>query len=87
MAIRAVVERGVIRPLEPVPPEWVEGAEVSVELTDDPPLDAGDNWLQELDELAAAIYDPEDWARIEGTLAEADALAKQQMRREMGLAE
>lgn len=87
MAIRAVIDRGVIRPLEPVPPEWAEGAEVSVELAEDAPSDALDHWLETTDALARECFDPEDWARVQATLAEADALAKEQMRREMGLPE
>jgi hypothetical protein len=76
-----------MRPLEPLPAEWVDGRELRV-------LEAGtleepeepDTWSAEMDTLAAELADPEDWARIEGALAEADRQAKSFVRREMGLA-
>jgi hypothetical protein len=86
MVIRAIVEQGQIRALEPLPSEWVDGRELRV-------LDAGshagleepDTWRAEMDILAAELDDPEDWARIEAALAEADLQAKSYVRREMGL--
>jgi len=84
MVIRAIVEHGQIRPLEPLPSEWADGRELHV-------LEAGspegqeepDTWCAEMDGLAAALDDPEDWARIEAALVEADRHAKSQVRREM----
>jgi hypothetical protein len=86
MFIRAVVEHGQIRLLEPLPAEWVEGRGLQI-------LDAAscdgpegiDTWSLEMDALNAEADDPEDWARIEAALAEADAQAKAYVRREMGL--
>ena len=41
--------------------------------------------VAEMDALSAEIDDPEDWARIEAALEEADVQAKSSIRREMGL--
>jgi hypothetical protein len=38
-----------------------------------------------MDALTAGADDPEDWARIDAALAEADEQAKAYVRREMGL--
>jgi hypothetical protein len=86
MVIRAVVEHGQIRLLEPLPSEWVEGRELRI-------LEAGsgespeevDKWRLEMNALTAEADDPADWARIEAALSEADAQAKAYVRREMGL--
>ncbi len=86
MVIRAIVEQGRIRPLEPLPSEWVEGRELRVleaEPHDGP--DEGDRWSREMDKLAAETDDPEDWAHIEAALADADIQAKAHVRREMGI--
>jgi hypothetical protein len=86
MVIRAIVEHGQIRPLEPLPSEWVDGRELRVleagsgELPEEP-----DTWCEEMDTLAAELNDPEDWARIEAALAEADIQARSYVKREMGL--
>jgi len=82
---RAVLKNGVICPLEPLPPEWTEGQELWVEAADeseDESPEALDRWYQELEALVAQ-NDPEDLARIEAALKEADELAKAQVRREM----
>ncbi len=86
MVIRAVVDHGQIRLLEPLPSEWVEGRELQI-------LEAGsgespeevDKWRLEMNALTAEADDPEDWARIEAALSEADAQAKAYVRCEMGL--
>jgi len=86
MVIRAIIEQGQIRPLEPLPSEWVEGRELRVleaESHDGP--DGADTWSREMDILAADPADPEDWAHIEAALADADIQAKAYVRREMGL--
>jgi hypothetical protein len=86
MVIRAIVECGLIRPLEPLPTEWIDGQELRVveagtrEESEEP-----DSWCAEMDTLAAELADPEDWARIEAALTEADRQAKACVRREMGL--
>jgi hypothetical protein len=42
-------------------------------------------WYRELQELGPAQYEPGEWERVQTTLAEADALAKAEVRRQMGL--
>jgi len=86
MVIRAIVERGLIRPLEPLPKEWVDGLELRVLEADScERLVEPDAWSAEMDALSAEIDDCDDWARIEAALAEADIQAKSHIRREMGL--
>jgi hypothetical protein len=86
MVIRAVVEHGKIRLLEPMPPQWVEGRELCIVLADSDEISEGaDTWSVEMDALAAEADDPDDWARIDAVLAEADEQAKTYIRRKMGL--
>jgi hypothetical protein len=86
MVIRAVVERGQIRLLEPMPSEWVEGRELCIlEASSDEVTRESDTWSVEMDALTAEANDPDDWARIDAALAEADDQAKAFVRREMGL--
>jgi hypothetical protein len=86
MVIRAVVEHGQIRLLEPMPSEWVEGRELCIlEANSDEVPKERDTWSLEMDALTAEADDPEDWARIDRALAEADEHAKSYVRREMGL--
>ena len=77
MVIRAVVERGQIRLLEPLPADWVEGRELRVLEAESGTAqgDEGDTWSREMDALTAEGNDPEDWARVEAVLAEANAKA------------
>jgi hypothetical protein len=86
MVIRAIVEHGQIRPLEPLPAEWVDGRELCVlEAESHEALEEADTWCAEMDALASELDDPEDRDRIEAALAEADIQAKSHVRREMGL--
>jgi len=83
--IRAMIENGTIKPLEPLPAEWVEGREVVVKAL---PADASETTDEAYDELLRRLtdlYDSDDHARLEAALAEADRIAKEQMRREMDL--
>jgi hypothetical protein len=84
--VRAVLKNGVIHPLDPLPPEWTDGRELQVEDAEEPDEspEALDRWYQEL-EASVANIDPEDYKRLEAVLAEADARAKEMVRREMGL--
>ena len=77
MVIRAIVEHGQIRPVEPLPPECVDGRELRVldaESSDKP--EEPDTWCAEMDSLTAGLNDPEDWECIEAALAEGDLQAK-----------
>ena len=86
--IRAVVQNGVIQPLDPLPPAWSDGREVVVEDANaqaDVKLQDDDNWYQDMAELTANLNDAQEWDQIEATLADADRQAKDAVRREMGL--
>ena len=86
--IRAVVQNGVIQPLEPLPPAWLDGREVVVEEAGaqmDVKSPENDNWYQDMAELTAELNDSREWDQIEATLAEADRQAKESVRREMGI--
>jgi hypothetical protein len=83
--IRAIVQNGQIRPLEPLPEEWNEGREVIVEdaeLTTAQELEA---WYRELQSLGPAEYEPGEWQHVQEVLNEADQQAKALVRHEMGL--
>lgn len=83
--IRAIIEDGQIRPLDPLPTEWIEGRRVIVEDAESTPSDDLEEWYRELQELGPARYEPGEWERVQATLAEADELAKAAVRRQMGL--
>ena len=83
---RAVVKNGLIVPVDPLPSEWTEGKEVWVQET----LEVGENqanddhWLEDLNAMMAE-NDAEDFKKLEEALRDADRLAKDWVRREMGL--
>jgi hypothetical protein len=86
--IRAIVQNGVIQPLDPLPAAWSDGREVVVESADaqtDVKSQEDDNWYHDMAELTADLNDSREWAQIEATLADADRQAKDLVRREMGL--
>jgi hypothetical protein len=84
--IRAKVKKRQLQLLKPLPKSWKEGVEVELNggpvLTDPEDIRA---CLAEVERLARLHDDPEDWRRIEKALEENDRLAKEWMRREMGL--
>jgi hypothetical protein len=81
---RAIVKGGMIYPIEPLPPDWIDGHEVVVEDARPDSPEAIDKWYADMEELTKDM-DPEEDKRLEEALAEADRLAKAQVRREMGL--
>lgn len=83
---RAVLKNGVIYPVDPLPPEWIDGKELWIEESHEPDanLQGEDHWLDELDAMVAE-NDPEDFKKLEEALRVADQEAKEWMRREMGL--
>jgi len=81
--IRAVVQNGLIRPLDPMPVDWIEGRVVLVEDAESDTTDDLATWYEELQLLGPAQYDPGERSQIRATLAEADAQAKELVRREM----
>jgi hypothetical protein len=84
--VKAVVSRGGIRPLEPLPPDWQDGQPLRVEKADD-----GDVPVEEIDRDFAVLAslcetsEPADEEQLERALQEARAQAKEQVRRHMGL--
>ena len=83
--IRAVLRNGRIRPLEALPKHWRDGQELLVE-GDAPSDDPAEirRWHERLLDLSARIP-PEDHEHMANALAEQDRLAKERMRRDMGL--
>ncbi len=83
--IRAVVQNGLIRPLEPLPAEWGEGRHVIVEDADSTHVEELEGWYRELQHLDPAEDEPDEWPQVQAVLNEADEQAKAWVRREMGL--
>jgi hypothetical protein len=86
--IRAIFRDGMIQPLDPLPPGWGEGQELQIIETETEPSDdpeAIERWCRELDSIANRPDDPTEWEKMNSALAEADRLAKEQVRKEMGL--
>jgi hypothetical protein len=84
--VKAVVTRGEIRPLEPLPADWQEGQPLRVEKADDSetPVDEIDRDFAVLASLCEAS-EPADEEQLERALQEAHRQAKEQVRRHMGL--
>ncbi len=83
--VKAILHKGAIQPLSPLPENWAEGQELVVEEVVAPvEREDWDNWSREVDELASRVAS-EDFERLEAALAEADQRAKEQVRRRMGL--
>jgi hypothetical protein len=73
--IRAVVNKGFIQPLEPLPADWQDGHEVVVDdLEAQSPgrLDDIDTWFEDMKRLTSELNDPKEWQEIEAALAEAN---------------
>jgi len=83
--IRAVVQNGLIRPVEPLPAEWNEGRQVIVEDADFTSAEELEGWYRELQRLGPAQYEPGERQQVQAVLNEADEQAKALVRREMGL--
>jgi hypothetical protein len=75
----------MIRPLDPIPPNWVEGHHVIVEDAGSAPTEDLDAWYSELQELGPAQYEPDERERVQAVMIEADQQAKANVRRQMGL--
>jgi hypothetical protein len=80
--IRAVMNGGVFRPLDPVPTDWAEGHEVTVQDPEDDQFTAEelDAWLQRGNELAAEMT-PQEGADLMAELDRLRAEQKDLMRR------
>jgi hypothetical protein len=79
--VKAVVTRGAICPLEPLPADWREGEPLHIEKADDaePPVDEIDRDFAVLAALCEAS-DPADEEKLDRALQEAHRQAKQQVR-------
>ena len=85
--VKAVVERGLIRPLEPLPEDWQDGQTVQIEKFEDREMTAEEIKSDfAILEALCATNDPADEELLEQVLREADRVAKERVRREMGLA-
>jgi hypothetical protein len=84
---KAIVSRGEIRPLEPLPTDWQEGQQLRVEKADDgeTPVDEIDRDFAALTTLCEAS-ESADEEQLERALGDARRQAKEQVRRHMGLA-
>jgi hypothetical protein len=82
--IRGIIRGKTIEPLDPLPDDWTEGREVSVEALE-PSNDPDPTWLADMDRLSLKLGTPEDWDRMDDELAKAKAEAKEMVRRQMGL--
>jgi hypothetical protein len=84
--VKAVVTRGEIHPLEPLPADWREGQALRVEKADE-----GDVSAEEIDRDFAQLAslcessDPGEEEQLERALNDARQQAKEQVRRDMGL--
>lgn len=85
MSITAIVENGIIKPLEPLPGDWGEGKAVLIsEPSDSHDQKIEDEWLADYENTGASLTE-QDFAQAEATVAEHRREAKDQMAKEMGL--
>jgi hypothetical protein len=83
--LKAIVQKGGIVPLDPLPPEWGEGTSLEVFKADVAALDI-DAWVQMMDRLCADSPAQEE-ERMQTAINEHRRQAKAQARRDMGLSE
>jgi hypothetical protein len=79
--LRAVLRKGTIVPLEPLPPKWEEGAALEVAKADVPQVDI-DAWAKSMNELCADSS-AEDEEAMRRAIEEHRQQAKAQTRREI----
>ncbi|MBI2807316.1 MAG: hypothetical protein HYX68_20230 [Planctomycetes bacterium] len=83
--LKATLRKGAIVPLEPLPPDWHEGAALEIEKSADVQIDI-DVWVKLMKELCADSPMEED-GRMQAAIDEHRLAAKEQVRREMGLSQ
>lgn len=84
--IRAVYRDGLIYPAEPVPSDWADGQSLSVESVAIEPSDDSNEisrWDAAWRKAGPIRYEPGERERVQALLAEADAQAKEAVRRRM----
>ena len=83
--IKAILKNGSIQPLDPIPPDWVDGQELVVEESASAPTERELlEWDQELEALARLVP-VEEHQRVLDAIAEHEAESKEAVRREWGL--
>jgi len=86
--LKAVLDQGVIRPLEPLPAEWANGMELNVTPTgaevDDLTDEEAEAVFAELAVLCANNSE-DDHRRMMHVINEQRRISKEQMRRQQGL--
>jgi len=84
--VKAIVSRGEIRPLEPLPADWREGQTLQVEKADESemPVEEIDRDFAVLANLCSES-EPANEDQLDRALHEARREAKEQVRRHMGL--
>jgi hypothetical protein len=83
--LKAVLRKGVIIPLEPLPNEWEDGATLEVAKADTPHGDI-DAWATSMNQICADSS-PIDEETMRRAMDENRRQAKAQVRHEMGLPE
>ena len=83
--LKAILKKGVIVPVEPVPAEWEEGTSLQIEKADLAALDIN-AWAGLMDRLCAASSVEEE-EKMLAAIDEQRRQAKAQTRRDMGLPE
>jgi hypothetical protein len=81
--LKAILREGVIVPLEPLPPEWEEGATLEVAKVDSRQLDI-DAWAKSMNAMCADSARADEEV-MRSAIAQHRQQAKEQVRREMGL--
>ena len=81
--LKAVLRQGVIVPLEPLPPEWEEGAALEVAKAPAPPADI-DAWAKTMNQLCADSSSKDEEIMYRA-IEEHRRQAKAQVRREMAV--
>lgn len=97
MSVRVTVKDGILKPLEPLPPDWQDGDSFRIQRTSEfdtseeveqwekpPSNEELDAWMAEMEKGARAIS-PEDHVAFLQAIEEHRQEAKQQVRREWGL--
>jgi hypothetical protein len=83
--LKAVLRHGAIVPLERLPADWEEGANLEITRSEAAGLDI-DAWAKAMDQLCADSPAEEE-ARMQAAIDEHRRQAKDQVRRDMGLPE
>lgn len=81
--LKAVLRKGIIVPLEPLPPEWEEGTALEVAQAEAAAFDS-DAWAESMNQLCADST-AEDEDAMRRAIEEHKQQAKEQSRRAMGM--